>query len=210
MGCHDKRSNANKVPLCRTGDEYVEGKSDIACTACHMPIAGGVADHGMGGGHSPAMMKRAVVFSLKSEVDGENLKTIVTMENKQPHSLPTGAPFRNIFLKVTAFDASGKVLWENAKGHPGKEDPQAYLKYELHDDTGAHTSPPMATKLGPDTRLNAFEKRELTYSIPAKDVAVVRGELFYNLLWPGLVKKFTKLPKDLTDPMPIALAEVKI
>lgn len=210
MGCHDKRANSNKVALCQTGDEYVEGKSDVACTACHMPIAGGIADHGMGGGHDPGMMKRAVVFSIDSEADGDNLKTTVTMENKQPHSLPTGAPFRNIFLKVTAFDAAGKVLWENAKGHPGKEDPQAYLKYELHDDTGAHTSPPMATKLGPDTRLKAFEKRELSYSIPAKGVAVIRGELFYNLLWPGLVKKFTKLPKDLVAPMPIALAEVKI
>lgn len=210
MGCHDKRNNPNKVPLCRTGDEYVEGKSAVACTACHMPIAGGVADHGMGGGHDPSMMKRAVVFTVSSTADGDNLKTLVTMENKQPHSLPTGAPFRNMYLKLTAFDASGKVLWENAKGHPGKEDPQAYMKYALQDDKGAHASPPMATQLGPDTRLQAFEKRVLTYSIPAKDVAVVRGELFYNLLWPGLVKKFTKLPKDLTAPMPIALAEVKI
>ena len=131
------------------------------------------------------------------------------MKNKQPHSLPTGAPFRNIFLKLTAYDANGKVLWENAKGHPAKEDPQAYLMYELLDDKDVHAAPPMAKKLGPDTRLKAFETRNLTYSIPAKNVAVVRGELFYNLLWPELVEKFTKLPKDLTAPMPIAMSEVK-
>jgi len=82
--------------------------------------------------------------------------------------------------------------------------------YELLDDKDVHTAPPMAKKLGPDTRLKAVETRKLTYSIPAKNVAVVRGELFYNLLWPELVKKFTKLPKDLTAPMPIAMSEVKL
>jgi len=210
MGCHDKRNNPNKVALCQTGDEYIAGKSEVACTACHMPIAGDFADHSMGGGHKSAMMKRAIIFSVSSEADGDNLKTTINMENKQPHSLPTGAPFRNIYLKLTAFDAEGNVLWENAEGHPGKSDPQAYLKYSIVDDEGKPASPPKATKLGEDSRLKAFEKRELTYSIPAKDVAVVRGELFYNLLWPGLVKKFDKLPEELTAPMPIAMSEVKI
>jgi hypothetical protein len=64
--------------------------------------------------------------------------------------------------------------------------------------------------LGEDSRLKPFEKRELTYSIPANNVAIVRGELFYNLLWPGLVKKFDKLPEELTAPKPIAMSEVKI
>lgn len=209
MGCHEKRGNSNQVPLCQTGDEYVEAKSEVACTSCHMPIAGGLADHSMGGGHDSAMLKRAVVFYVSSEADGENLKTVVTMENKQPHSLPTGAPFRNMYVKLTAFDASGEVLWQNAEGHPGKEDAQAYMMYELLDDSGAHTTPPKATSLGPDTRLKAFETRQLNYSIPARDVAVVRGELFYNLLWPGLVEKFTKLPEDLVAPVSIAMSEVK-
>ena len=209
MGCHDFRGNSKGVPLCRTGDEYVASDSDVMCTSCHMPIAGGLADHSMGGGHDSAMLKRAVIFAISSEADGDQLQTTATIENKQPHSLPTGAPFRNIYLKLTAYNSSGEVLWENAEGHPGKTDPQAYFMYELLDDTGAHTTPPKATKLGPDTRLKAFEKRVLSYSIPAKDVALVRGELFYNLLWPGLVKKFTKLPPDLVAPMPIAMSEVK-
>ena len=210
MGCHDKRSNSFKVPLCATGDEYFQGKADVTCTSCHMPISNGLANHEMGGGHDIGMLKRAVVFSISSKKEGDKLKTVVTMKNKQAHSLPTGAPFRNIYLKLTAYDANGKVLWQNAKGHPGKEDPQAYLMYELLDDTDTHAAPPMAKKLGPDTRLKAFETRHLTYSIPAKNVTVVRGELFYNLLWPELVKKFTRLPKDLTAPMPIAMSEVKL
>jgi hypothetical protein len=67
--------------------------------------------------------------------------------------------------------------------------------------------PPTATKPGDDTRLRPHEEREITYEIPADGVVLVRGELFYNLLWPGLVKKFDHLPTDLTDPVMIAESE---
>ena len=211
MGCHDKRSNMKKVPLCRTGDEYKESATEVTCTSCHMPISGGFASHEMGGGHDHAMLKRSVMFSVDSKKKGDKLETVVTMKNKQAHSMPTGAPFRNLHLKLTAYDADGEVVWENAKGHPGKDDPQAYLMLELLDDAGKRTSPPMATQLGEDTRLKAYEARTLNYSIPAKNVALVRGELFYSLLWPELSKKFSeKLPAELTAPVSIAVSEVKI
>ena len=41
--------------------------------------------------------------------------------------MPTGAPFRNMYLKVTAYDQGGNVVWENAKGHPAKEDKKAFM-----------------------------------------------------------------------------------
>jgi hypothetical protein len=211
MGCHDKRSNMKKVPLCRTGDEYKESATEVTCTSCHMPISGGIASHEMGGGHDHAMLKRSVVFAVESKKKGDKLETVVSMKNKQAHSMPTGAPFRNLHLKLTAYDADGNVVWENAKGHPGKDDPQAYLMLELLDDTGKRTSPPLATQLGEDTRLKAYEERNLNYSIPAENVALVRGELFYSLLWPELSKKFSeKLPAELTAPVSIAMSEVKI
>jgi hypothetical protein len=207
MGCHDKRGNPQNVPLCNTGQEYAEGQTKVNCLSCHMPVAGGMADHGMGGGHDKAMLKRSVVFKLDAKAEGEVIKAAVSLQNLNPHRLPTGAPFRNMTMKLTAYDASGKVVWENFKEHPVKEDPQAYLMYEMLDDTGAHTMPPMATKLGPDTRLKAFETRVLNYDIPAKGVALVRGELFFNLLWPDLVEKFKQLPKELTTPVSVAVAE---
>ena len=211
MGCHDKRSNMKKVPLCRTGDEYKESATEVTCTSCHMPISNGMASHEMGGGHDKGMLKRSVVFTVDSAKKGDKLETTVTMKNKQAHSMPTGAPFRNLHLKLTAYDADGNVVWENAKGHPAKDDPQAYLMLELLDDTGKRTSPPKATQLGEDTRLKAYEKRTLNYSIPAKNVALVRGELFYSLLWPELSKKFSeKLPAELTAPVSIAVSEVNI
>lgn len=211
MGCHDMRPNSKKVPLCQTGDEYIDSKSQVACTSCHMPVVNGLSSHAMGGGHDNAMLASAIVFSVTAEKQGNKLKTVATLRNKQPHSLPTGAPFRNIFMQLTAYDAKGKVLWQNFKKHPKDEDPKAYFNYELLDDKGLHTSPPKATKLGPDNRLKPFETRQLSYDIPASNVAVVRGEVFYNLLWPELQKKFSKkFPKELTTPQAIAMSEVKL
>lgn len=207
MGCHDQRNNPHGVPLCQTGNEYRQSDSEVNCIACHMPIADGLANHAMGGGHDPAMLKRALIFDIDTETDGENLKTTVHIKNNLPHSMPTGAPFRNVYLKLTAYDDSGTVVWENAEGHPGKDDPQAYLSYALQDDEGMPAMPPTATKPGDDSRLAPHEERTLVYEIPAETVALVRGELYYNLLWPVLVEKFSHLPKDLTDPVLIAVAE---
>ncbi|MCU7866754.1 MAG: cytochrome c family protein, partial [Candidatus Thiodiazotropha sp. (ex Lucinoma borealis)] len=70
--------------------------------------------------------------------------------------------------------------------------------------------PPTATQLGADTRLKPYEERILSYKIPAKGTVLVRGELFYNLLWPVLVNKFKHLPEDLVAPESIAIAEVNL
>jgi hypothetical protein len=208
MGCHDKRNNAHGTPLCATGDEYIQSKSQVDCLSCHMPVANGKADHTMGGGHNLGMLQRSVVFYMDSKKSGDTIESLITIENKQPHTMPTGAPFRNLHLKVMAYDSEGNLIWENAKGHPGKTDKQAYMHLVLEDEMGKPTAPPTAKKTGSDTRLKAFETRTLNYSIPAKNVALVRSELYYNLLWPGLVKKFgDKIPKDVTDPKLIAASE---
>ena len=208
MGCHDKRNNSHGVPLCATGDEYIASNAKADCLSCHMPTTGGRSDHSMGGGHSLPMLQRSVVFSMDSKKEGDKIKSVVTIRNKQPHTMPTGAPFRNLHMKVTAYDKSGNVVWENAKGHPGKTDKQAYMHLVLVDDKGKPTAPPTAKDQGADNRLKAFESRDLSYDIPAKGVVLVRAELYYNLLWPGLVKKFgNKLPKDVTAPKLISTAE---
>jgi len=207
MGCHDQRDNPHGVPLCQTGNEYIDSKTNVNCLSCHMPVNGGLADHSMGGGHDHAMLKRSVVFDVDTVPDGDVLKTSVYIKNQQPHAMPTGAPFRNIYVKLTAYDANGEPVWQNADGHPAKEDPQAYLSYALEDDQGMPAPPPTATKAGADTRLKPHEARTLEYEIPAQGVALVRGELYYNLLWPGLVQKFSHLPDDVKEPALIAVSE---
>jgi len=210
MGCHDQRNNPHGVPLCQTGNEYNMAKTDVNCLSCHMPIADGIADHSMGGGHDRGMLKRSVVFDLTTENGGDVIKASVMLKNQQPHSMPTGAPFRNMYMKLTAYNENGDVVWENAEGHPAKADPQAYMVMTLTDDEGKPAPPPTATKPGKDTRLKPHETRTLSYEIPAEGVVLVRGELYYNLLWPGLVKKFSHLPEEVKAPVLIAEAEQEI
>ncbi|MCB1761962.1 MAG: cytochrome c family protein [Gammaproteobacteria bacterium] len=210
MGCHDQRNNPHGVPLCQTGNEYSMSNSQVNCLSCHMPVNDGLVDHSMGGGHDLAILQRSVVFDVAAEKKGDILATSVSIRNMQPHSLPTGAPFRNIQMLLTAYDSSGNAVWRNAEGHPAQSDPQAYFVYELADDEGKPAGPPVATRLGKDTRLKPHEERKLVYEIPAKDVVLVRGELYYNLLWAGLVKKFSHLPEDLTASKLIASSEVSL
>lgn len=210
MGCHDQRNNPHGVPLCQTGNEYSMSSSQVNCLACHMPVSGGIADHSMGGGHDLAILQRSVVFDVSTETKGDVIVASVLMKNQQPHSLPTGAPFRNIQMVLTAYDSEGNAVWRNAEGHPAKSDPQAYLVYELADDEGGPAGPPVATRLGKDTRLKPHEERTLVYEIPAKGVVLVRGELYYSLLWTSLVEKFTHLPEDLTAAKLIATSEVSL
>jgi hypothetical protein len=153
------------------------------------------------------MLQRSVVFDVSTETIGEIIRATAYLKNPQPHSLPTGAPFRNIYMKLTAYDAEGSVVWENAKGHPKDGDTKAYFVYALADSEGKPSMPPTATALGKDTRLKPHEERTLVYDIPAKGVKLVRGELYYNLLWPVLVEKFKHLPEDLTAPQLIATSE---
>jgi nitrate/TMAO reductase-like tetraheme cytochrome c subunit len=210
MGCHDRRNNPNNVALCATGDEFIASGSKAACQSCHMPISGGLVDHSMGGGHDHGMLKRSVVFDVQSDLDGDVLKTKVLLQNSQPHSVPTGAPFRNMYFKLTAYNDQGEVVWQNAEGHPAKDDPKAYLFYGLADDKGMPAPPPTATQPGEDTRLKAHETREIAYEIPSEGVVLVRGELYYNLMWPSLVEKFSQLPTELTDPVLVAEVEQSI
>jgi hypothetical protein len=210
MGCHDQRNNPHGVPLCQTGNEYMTGGSQVNCQGCHMGVSDGLSDHSMGGGHNHAMLKRGVVFDLETAPAGDKVTAKVMVKNLQPHAMPTGAPFRNMYLKLMAYDANGEVVWQNAEGHPAKSDPQAYFYYALTDDTDMPAPPPAATKAGEDTRLKPHETRELVYEIPADGVVLMRAELYYNLLWPGLVQKFTHLPEDVKAPVLIAASEREI
>lgn len=207
LGCHDKRFNSHGVPLCATGDEYVAGRTHVSCQSCHMPVTNGFANHSMGGGHDDAMLRRALMLKMDTRREGGQIKATVQIRNQQPHKVPTGAPFRNMILKVTAYDRDGHKLWENFGKHPLEEDPKSYFYYQLLDDSGKPVPPPKARKPGEDTRLDPYERRTLEYTIPAAKVAMIRAELYYNLLWPGLKKKFDFLPKHLKESKLMAFSE---
>ncbi|HID81410.1 MAG TPA: cytochrome c family protein [Chromatiales bacterium] len=210
MGCHDRRNNFHGVPLCATGTEIADSKVFTSCQSCHMATVNGHADHSMAGGHTEDMVRRAVIMDLNvSKKDGQYQATVKIL-NKLPHKFPTGAPFRNVYLKLTAYDDGGNVVWQNYKTHPMKEDPKAMFVYTLGDDEGKPAMPPKAKKVLSDTRLEPNTEKSLSYQIPASGIKVVRAELLYNLLLPKLVTQLDKvLTDDLRNPKQAAFAEVR-
>jgi len=210
LGCHDRRNNFNNVALCATGPEFA-GTDTFNCQQCHMPVNNGFADHSMMGGHSQAMVERAVILELKATNSGDNIDAVVTLHNTLPHNAPTGAPFRNMYVHVTGLDADGQVVWSNYEKHPIKEDPKSMLRLILLGKDGKPSPPPKATQVGKDSRLAPFEKRDINYSLPAKGITMLRAELYYDLLLPPMKKGVMKdIPEDLKKPTVVAFAEYKL
>jgi len=227
MGCHEKRSNAKGTPLCVTGQEYRDSKNFVACQACHMSIVTvpklkdgktvegqtvSIADHSMAGGHDGRMVTRGIAMSMETEKAADGIKAKITVTNRLPHAFPTGAPFRNFFIKIAAYDKDGKELWKNFKVHPIKDDPKSAFWYTLGNEAGKPTSPPKATQVLSDTRLKPNETRTLEYAIPNQaGIAIIRAEALYDLLLPPIKGKFKgKIPAELMKPTLAASAEVRL
>jgi len=208
LGCHEQRNNSNKVPLCQTGSEIASVNNAADCQSCHMPVVNGKRDHSMLGGHSKEMVTQGVLLSLASK---SKQQVVVTLENKLPHNFPTGAPFRNVFLRITAYDAAGKVAWSNTASHPIQDDKKSVLMYALGDDEGKPASPPKATQVMYDSRLKPLESRVIHYELPQSNIVKVKAELFYDLLLPALKKKFSeKIPVELRQSNLIATEEITL
>lgn len=211
LGCHHLRPNPQGVPLCATGDEIAESGSQVTCQSCHMPIAEGFANHSMGGGHDPAMLARAVKLTVDVTPGSDGVVAEVVLLNQLPHKMPTGAPFRNVQVLVSALDENGEVLWQNFTEHAQHEAPEAYLFYQLADDEGKPAMPPVATQVGNDSRLQPHERRVIRYEIPGRP-AVVRAEMLYNLVFEGMKPRIMELTDDteLLQPRRMAFYEVRL
>lgn len=227
MGCHEKRANSHGTPLCRTGNEYRTGENFVSCQACHMSIVTvpkmkdgkvvpgetvSIPDHSMAGGHDDKMITRGIALSMDTKRDGDTIKATLTVRNRLPHAYPTGAPFRNFFIRVATYDKDGAMLWKNYEVHPIKDDPKAAFWYTLGDEGGQPTMPPKATQVLADTRLKPNEVRSLEYEIPVKPgTSIVRAEALYDLLLPPIKANMKgKLPDELLAPKLAASVEIRL
>ncbi len=211
MGCHERRNNLNKVPLCQTGDEIASAPGSTDCQLCHMPVTNGVVDHSFMGGHTAKMVSRGLLMTMKNEEVKTANRLTLTLRNKLPHNLPTGAPFRNIYIKVMAFNDAGEVVWRNAKGHPLKEDKQSVLWYRLGDDQNKNAPPPKATKVLGDSRLKPHEVRDIEYLLPKEGISRIEAKAYYSLLLPGNIRSFnTQLPEYAKQPKLIGAAAITL
>jgi len=209
MGCHDQRKNFNGVPLCATGTEIADSKSSVTCQSCHMPMVNGHSSHSMMGGHNNDMLRKAVVMTLDVDKGKDNYMATVSITNQLPHKFPTGAPFRNVYIKLGVYNADGKLIWQNYKSHPMKDDKKSVLVFTLGDGKGNPAMPPKAKEILSDTRIEPHGVKVVEYKIPLRSgVKLVRAELLYNLLLPKLVKDLDKvLSEDLKAAKPAAVAE---
>jgi len=210
MGCHDQRPNSNKVSLCQTGSEIASAGGSTTCQTCHMPSVGGVSNHEMSGGHSAEMVAKGLVMTIDAKKSGDGTTATITVRNLLPHSFPTGAPFRNFYIKTVAFNKEGEEVWTNTKSHPMKDDKQAMFMYTIGNEDGP-TAPPMATKVIDDSRLKPNETRDIVYEIAAPGVVTIKATAYYDLLLVPIKKKFgDKLPKDVLEPKLIAQALISL
>ncbi len=200
-GCHNKRSNSKGVNVCNTYEEYETSRfsKTLQCQNCHMkPSREGLVadasdkksklhDHGSTGGHNIEQVKSGV--SLKLNVKKDKNIVQVTLKNKNTgHNMPTAAPLRQMYLKVTQLDAKGDVIAENYKDNP-KEDPNALFVLAFEDAKGNVGVPPWkAVKIAFDKRLKPNEIRLAFYDLAGDKVKKVRAELYYRLIPEKLAK----------------------
>ncbi|MEO5339896.1 MAG: hypothetical protein H7837_05165 [Magnetococcus sp. MYC-9] len=211
LGCHEQLNNPHGVAICTIGDRLTGAGPVPTCQSCHMPVVNGHTNHALVGGHDPALLRRGVVLTVSAKNSAPGVQATVLLQNKLAHTYPTGAPFRNVILKITALDGNGQVVWQNFKENPMAEDPQAVMMLKLTDNEGKPVMPMMATKVGGDTRLQPGETRTVAYLIPAQGVKVVRAELLYHLVSKLLVEKLAdQLPEAAKKPTLVGRAEAKL
>lgn len=202
MGCHSHMVMRG-VSICVARDEGEVGD----CTACHMEkVAGKPAlmskgktqhkSHLMGGGHSLETLKKAVKLDAKVAVEfyeeSENMETRqvlkVDLTNVITHGFPSTNPMRMAFLKVTAKDASGKVVYENFKKSPMEDKKRSLFMKVFTDGKNPGVPPWLAKGIAMDTRIKNGEKRSLSYPLP-EDVAIesISVALIYRLFPPKAI-----------------------
>lgn len=211
LGCHDQRKNSNKVALCQTGDEIAIAGGETNCLTCHMPKVNGKADHRFLGGHSAKMVSKGLEMAMTAVKKNKTLVVSIKLSNLLPHNLPTGAPFRNIYVKLAGYNKQGQEIWASSQSHPAKDDKKAMFMYSLGDAEGNPAPPPKATQVLGDTRLKPYETRELKYTINQENIKKLRAVAYYDLLLPPMKKKFSKPEhKDLVTPKIIAISETVV
>ncbi|MEE9338835.1 MAG: multiheme c-type cytochrome [Methylococcaceae bacterium] len=211
MGCHDQRKNSNKVALCQTGDEIASSDGSNNCLNCHMPVVNGSVDHSFLGGHSAKMVSKGLLMIMDTRRNDETLDVTIKLTNQLPHNFPTGAPFRNVYVKLAGYDKEGQLVWISSQSHPVKDDKKAMLMYNLGDKEGNSAPPPKATQVLGDTRLKPHETRELIYSFPKKTITKLRAVAYYDLLLPSMKKEFSKREhKELVTSKVLAVSENNI
>jgi hypothetical protein len=205
VACHGQLQNLNRLVVCdtvRTWRESRYAREGKTCQSCHMPGVTGAAAAGKavpantpknrplrrhlfrGPHNDPALLSEAATLKQTVAKSGDgSLDIRVTVTNSGTgHDLPSGLPDRLITLKVEAKDQAGKLIWQNWRDDPYREDRQAAFGLFGFNPKGGPVPPMGASRLD---RLNLLpdETRTLTYRLPpdaARKAATVEAHLTYH------------------------------
>lgn len=199
QGCSD-------LTICDTYGESLSVEKPEECRKCHQ-------GHSFQGAHSEEMLKKAARLDVEVAEFGGKINLVVNVTNNGTgHRLPTGPPTRIVYLKISAYDGEGIILWTNFKENLMKEDPFGVFHIVFADSTDkAPAFPWMAAKIFKDTRLSAGESRTLIYKFPANGIKKIEAKLFYRLAPLSLLDRFEITDEYLRTPhlMAKAVHEIK-
>ncbi len=180
-GCHHL-TGQNGVVIIGTYQEWKESSyaaRGIECQNCHMPIEPGkkivtedarpskrnVNLHNLAGGHNIDQIRSAIKVEIKDVVlDGDSLFVTVHVTNvNSGHKIPTGTPSRQLILRVSVRDRTGRFHLESDKAF------EKVLMDENKQILGKdHEIMLKASRVYYDNRIGPKEVREVpfTFSIP--------------------------------------------
>ncbi|KJU84593.1 hypothetical protein MBAV_003214 [Candidatus Magnetobacterium bavaricum] len=204
-GCHRNMAVSAQEPGCVMGNMQMTGAAEIVegrqtCMQCHMGAVDGAssteskksshASHLMMGGHDTKVLAKAV--KLDARVDANNL--IVDIQSNIPHNFPSTNPMRMAFLKVTAKDEGGNVLWSNFKESP-MEDKKGLFMMAFKKGEQVGVPAWVADNIAFDKRITGKEKRSIEYKLPSDGIKSVTVELYYRFFAPAAIKNL-EIPQD--------------
>lgn len=189
-------------------DFIVTNKRKMICQSCHMPSKKNsrsaddsepkekVYRHLFEGGHSQELLSLAVTLHNESTevVDGKTILNL-TLESGAYHAIPTGFPFRSIYVSVVAKNDRDEIIWQNYKESPYSEDPGSFFGrvYKADEEIYAHHVKPLKPIW--IQQLPPKEAFPLSYEVSSADVAYFEVKVFYRLLSDRIIKTLN-LPSD--------------
>ena len=239
--CHNLRSPDGTLALEPTFDEWKASPyaaRGVTCQDCHMPAATArrvdsalpepIAAHGgIPGAPSslPALasdttlLRSAAALDVSVLGDAAGLNATITVTNRGAgHYLPTGADdLRQVWLEVTARDASGNVVWSAGQLDGYGALPSGATRFgKVLGDAGGRPIDLhrfwVATQILSDTRLAPLEARAVAYRVPLASLPAQPRALAVRLLYRDVSQAFAEfaLGRAVTDLPAFEMASAEV
>jgi hypothetical protein len=212
LPCHAIMKNPKDLEVCATGSEWqaFHAKTGKNCQDCHMPKLNGSPSHLFAGTHQNDLLVNSVEMDLSFDENSRDLKVVLT-NGGAGHAIPTGTPLRMVMLKVSAYDSSGNLIWQNWKENPVEEDRLALFMKIMADDQGNSPVPPWrATRTIFEKRLMPGEPTVISYKLKVENIYDLEANLLYRFAPSFILQKFKISDPHFTEARLIVQKGIKL